>query len=163
MSTFAPFIVAIRNRILTQSPYITSIANTLLTNNVDIASLHDEDFPRVEIFIDMAKADGYESQRTLQWCYRFWFNGYLKRTPVGDGSQSLWTETDFLAIWDFGEKTMASVMGILDACQSDPTLAPNFLMFKGSPILTANCEIIPNISTFMGFVEAIFQKEDTNG
>jgi hypothetical protein len=163
MSTFAPFIAAVRDRIVANSSYVTDAANTLLTNNIDIATAPDTAFPRVEIYVDMAKAEGYESQRDLQWCYRFWFNGYLKRTVAQDNSNSLWTETDFLSIWDFGEETMASVLGILDACQVNPSLAPDFLMFKGSPILTASCEIIPNISTFMGFVEAIFQKEDTNG
>lgn len=163
MSTFAPFIVSVKNKILTDSTYITDSSNVLLTNNIDIATLPDTAFPRIELAVDMAKCDGYESQRTLQWCYRFWFTGYLRRSTTQDNSQSLWTESDFLSIWDFGEETMAIVMGILDDNIANPLLVPNFIMFNGSPLLSANCEIIPNISTFIGFVEAIFQKEDTDG
>lgn len=163
MSTFAPFIQLVKNKILTDSSYVTDSANILLTNNVDIATLSDTSFPRVEIFVEEAHGEGYETQRTIQWCYRFWFTGYLKRTDTQDGSQSLWTEADFLSIWDFAEETMASVMGILDNVVANPSSAPNFLFFRGSPKIFANCEIIPNISTFMGFVEAVFQKEDTDG
>lgn len=163
MSTFAPFIAAIKTKILNESTYITDSNNMLLTNNVDISSLPDSAFPRVEIFVEDAQAEGYESQRTLEWNFRFWFTGYIRRTPTGDGSESLWTETDFTNIWSFAEETMAIVFGLMDDHQADNSIAPSFIMFKGTPVLSVNCEIIPNISVFMGFVEVIFQKEDTNG
>jgi hypothetical protein len=163
MSTFSPFISAVETKILAESSYVTNSDNILYCDNVDIASLPAEAFPRMEFFVGAAKGDGYASQRDIEWEFDFSFIGYLKRTELQNNSESMWTKADFENIWTFAEESMAIVMGILDDSQSDPLLAPNFLMFRGTPALVVSCELIPNISTFAGHVTAVFQKEDTNG
>jgi hypothetical protein len=163
MSTFSPFITAVKDKILATSSYVTDSANVLYTNNVDLATLPATAFPRIEFYVDTATGNDYVSQRDIEWEFRFSFMGYLKRTDLQDGSESMWTEADFVDIWNFAEETMANVMNILDDTQNDPLLAPNFLFFRGTPVLGVFCELIPTISTFMGSVTAVFQKEDTNG
>lgn len=162
MSTFGDFITTTRSQILAGSSFVTTLDNILLTENKDIMTLPTTSFPRVEISIEAAKGTGYNSQRDLQWNFRFWFVGYLKRLTKQDTHDNIWTPTDFLNIWNFGTETMASVMGLLDYKQSHPTELVNFEFFEGYPVLYADCEIMPYISTFMGYVDALFIKGDTD-
>jgi hypothetical protein len=163
MSTFSPFIAAVEAKILAESTYVTTADNILYCDNIDIASLQAESFPRMEFFIGSAKGDGYTSQRDIEWEFDFSFIGYLKRTATQNNSESLWTKADFNTIWEFAEESMAIVLSLIDDTQRDSLLAPNFLMFRGTPALVVSCELIPYVSTFAGHVTAVFQKEDTNG
>jgi hypothetical protein len=157
MSTsFTDFISVAKTQILSGSNYITSVDNIVITESQNIAGMVDTQFPRVEIAIEEAAGADYESQRDMNWNFKFWFVGYLKRLGTS------YLEQDLIDIWDFGLETMSSVIGILDYKIANPTLLPNFIQFEGRPKLYADTELIPGISTFMGHVSALFIKGDTS-
>lgn len=156
MSAFSDFFTALNTKYASSS-YVTDTDNIVFGESVDVMSLGEDSFPRLETLVIKAKCNGYADQRNLEWALRFGTAGFIK---VDNDTPHL-TLSELSQITNFGVETVSLVYQLLDDKQSGSLVLDSFEKFGEYPEIFIEKELFPNTVAFLFAHEAHFLLPDT--
>jgi len=154
MSTIGDYLTSLQTKLQTCT-LITNPDLVLMGESKDIFGLQDDQFPRLEVLIDKDKQEGYASQRTMNYDFRYSIAGFIRRV---DDAVSF---ADMVTLTNFGVEVRNLNYSFLDDKQAGNPPCNGFLMMGQFTECFYEFELFPRTSAFIIVMGAFLELLDT--
>ena len=124
---------------------------------------------RLELSLDVLDADGYTSQRDIEWEAKISVWGYIRKEGMNlkninelNLNPTPFELDDLSNIGDFAIDTHRLIVSLMDDKQNETFVCPGFSHFNGKNTILLDFELYNGITVFNVVMGVVFSQEDTS-